>query len=279
MNTQLLHLLAGSQPVLLVGCHRSGTTFLAELCDGAGLFLGSDLFEQHESNHFMQLHDQLLALAGARWNQPGPLLERIADDPAFAETLVTEIIRNMLRTEFFHRFHGYRSYLGRRLGRQWAWGWKDPRTSLFLSHYLRIFPRCAVLHICRNGIDVAASLVQRDLVEESCDKTPEDATRRIETAFELWTRYEQSVLDAVEASGHGNYLRIRFEDLVQGEEATISRLSGFLSRLGLARPELGNRQPTMAWKFTRSEQLSTFYLQHRHDALMAQYGYDTILPD
>ncbi len=277
MNTQLLHLFAGSQPILLVGCHRSGTTFLAQLCANAGLFLGSDLFEQHESNHFMQLHDRLLALAGARWNQPGPFLDRMAGDPDFADSVDKAILRDLLRPEFFHRFHGYRNYLTRHLGRHRPWGWKDPRTSLLLARYIRIFPGCSILHICRNGIDVAASLVQRDLAEEGRDGSAHDEPRRLATAFDLWKCYEESILDAVQKTGHDNYLRVRFEDLVLDDRRTIDALSGFLSGLGLEPPDTGDSRAGNALKFKDSPKLVDFYRSRRDEGPMQAYGYSAIV--
>lgn len=278
MKKRLLHLLAGTNPVLIVGCHRSGTSFLAKLCSGAGLFLGSDLFENHESNRFMQLHDQLLSLTGSHWNDPRAFLERFGEDPDFAQLVDNAIIRDILSPGFFHRFHGYRNYLAGHLAGRRPWGWKDPRTLLLITSYLRIFPGCSVLHLCRNGIDVAASLVQRDLAEEGGHGVPGGHPQRLETAFDTWTCYEKSILEAVEKSAHPSYLRIRFEDLVCGQGDCIEELNGFLAELGLTPLETASRRSENAWKFKASQDLVDFYLRKRDAGPMATYGYSDIFP-
>jgi hypothetical protein len=42
-----------------------------------------------------------------------------------------------------------------------AWGWKDPRNSITLPVWLKLFPDARVIHIVRNGVDVAESLYRR----------------------------------------------------------------------------------------------------------------------
>ena len=44
-----------------------------------------------------------------------------------------------------------------------GWGWKDPRTSLLLPLWGKIFPNAQVVHIYRNGHYVALSLLKRDM--------------------------------------------------------------------------------------------------------------------
>ena len=42
------------------------------------------------------------------------------------------------------------------------WGWKDPRNTFLLPLWRDIFPEAKVIHVIRNGVDVAASLLTRE---------------------------------------------------------------------------------------------------------------------
>jgi hypothetical protein len=42
------------------------------------------------------------------------------------------------------------------------WGWKDPRNTFLLPLWLTIFPEAKIVHIYRNGIDIAQSLSLRE---------------------------------------------------------------------------------------------------------------------
>jgi len=69
MSTEALHVLR--QPIILLGMHRSGTSLIARLLDELGLFQGSELQEDHESVHFLDVNDLLLKRIGASWDNPG----------------------------------------------------------------------------------------------------------------------------------------------------------------------------------------------------------------
>ena len=69
-----------SQPVAIVGMHRSGTSMVAKLLQQAGLNLGdeADLMPPAEENpegfyehlEFVRLNDEVLNVAGAGWDCP-----------------------------------------------------------------------------------------------------------------------------------------------------------------------------------------------------------------
>jgi hypothetical protein len=42
------------------------------------------------------------------------------------------------------------------------WGWKDPRNTLLLRPWLEVFPEAKVVHVVRNGVEVALSLARRE---------------------------------------------------------------------------------------------------------------------
>jgi len=145
------------QPVIVLGMHRSGTSAVARALDRLGLFVGDDLQDDHESRLFIALNEHVFAQAGASWDQPRAVA-RLLDDAAACDRLAARL-RGALNQQAAGRF------LGR--GRGWVdltarpWGWKDPRNTFTLPVWLTLWPRATVLHVTRNGIDVAGSLKTR----------------------------------------------------------------------------------------------------------------------
>ena len=145
------------QPVILLGMHRSGTSAVARALDRMGLFVGDDLQDDHESRLFIALNEHVFAQAGASWDQPRAVARLLDDADACAR--LAGRLRGALNQQAAGRF------LGR--GRGWVdltarpWGWKDPRNTFTLPVWLTLWPRATVLHVTRNGVDVAGSLKTR----------------------------------------------------------------------------------------------------------------------
>ncbi|MFM1823626.1 MAG: hypothetical protein RI967_1892 [Planctomycetota bacterium] len=139
-----------SVPVAIVGMHRSGTSLVAGLLAKAGVPLGDELLGanihnphgHHEDTAFLALHDRLLAANGTDWT--------LAGAPADLE------IPEALRDEAAR-------IVARRAGaaRGAAWGWKDPRTTVFLPLWEELLPDLRVVVVFRRAATVAASLRRR----------------------------------------------------------------------------------------------------------------------
>ena len=137
-------------PVLVLGgMHRSGTSLVAALCQSAGLDIGTELLPGHASNpvgHFEDLdfyrfHETVLASNGRTAAGYGIFDTAAVVDAAArarAETLVS----------------------ARRAGGR-PWGWKDPRTVLFLDFWLAMLPESRFLFVFRDPAEVADSLRRR----------------------------------------------------------------------------------------------------------------------
>lgn len=134
-------------PVAIVGMHRSGTSLLASMLEAAGLPVGSNLMPGNKGNphgyfedlEFVELHDSILKANGTDWTLRGaPKQLRLA--PAHADTA------NKLITA--------RAHLA-------AWGWKDPRTTLFLDAWSGFLPQLRTIVVFRSGATVASSLLRR----------------------------------------------------------------------------------------------------------------------
>lgn len=68
------------------------------------------------------------------------------------------------------------------------WGWKDPRTTLFLNQWKRLIPGLKFLFVWRNHADVAGSLVERGTRGSPHVRI---SSRR---AVQLWIAYNQRLL-------------------------------------------------------------------------------------
>jgi hypothetical protein len=203
-------------PLMVVGMHRSGTSLAARLLDDLGVHMGLELEDNHEAVAFLRTNNEILALAGAHWARPGPFLSRLQDD-RFVERCV-----DVARAGIEHRGASYGD-----AGQARAWGFKDPRTALTLSIWLRIFPEARVLHVIRSGVDVSSSLCRRELrrythrvVEPRLIPTPG-------AAFRLWQTYVEAGRRAV-AAHEGASLTIRYEDLLASPSASIREIVGWL---------------------------------------------------
>lgn len=135
----------------IAGMHRSGTSFLARWLATSGLPLttGGDIRPDisnpdgyFEDLDFVRLHRGHLRRVNAfsaGWKlAPKGFLHFTADEAQCATRLVHE--RSAVHS---------------------TWGWKDPRTTLFLLNWKELIPRLKVIIVWRPCADVAHSLVRR----------------------------------------------------------------------------------------------------------------------
>jgi hypothetical protein len=94
---------------IVLGCHRSGTTFITQALKNTGVVL-QGLSSRCEDSRFVRLNSEILQAAGGRWNCPpsrGKLLEAVAKHEAETRGLLVSASENQL-----------------------AWAWKDPQQVL-----------------------------------------------------------------------------------------------------------------------------------------------------
>lgn len=143
-------------PILVAGMHRSGTSLVSRLMKGLGVFLGMDSdHELSESLLFVAINDWCLGAAGARWDEPRSWT---ADAPG--RHGAEDMARRTLHACFGANYLGSGNAAGTAsvYGR---WGWKDPRNTLLLRLWDRIFPGLRCVFVVRNATDTVDSLVRR----------------------------------------------------------------------------------------------------------------------
>ena len=144
-----------SEPLVILGMHRSGTSLVANWLHECGLFLGENLYGASEFNphgyyediDFINFHKRALVEHGL--HPSGHEREYIR-----SESLSKEEVRRM------------QSFLIEK-SREEPWGWKDPRSCLFLDAYRTACPNARYLVVIRHYAEIVASLVRRDIAYNS----------------------------------------------------------------------------------------------------------------
>ena len=136
----------GSSVYILTGMHRSGTSLMSRFLVRSGIDMGDKLLESHVSNpygHFedmgmLEFHSDILRRQNWGDDQWVKAVPRInAKDKAKGARLIEERQKKK------------------------AWGWKDPRTCLFLELWAELIPDAKVLFVFRHPILTLDSLCRR----------------------------------------------------------------------------------------------------------------------
>lgn len=143
MNQQVSH--HHSQPVIITGMHRSGTSLTASIMQQAGVFVGDLLLPANTSNQqgyfedidFLVLHENILKSQGI--SNEGWLL-----------TEPTEVPRPLYDQAI--------NLCDSRLKNHALWGWKEPRTTLFLKFWKQLLPQAKFIFTYRSPWEVMDSL-------------------------------------------------------------------------------------------------------------------------
>ena len=281
-------------PVIIIGAHRSGTSMITKLLGQLGLFVGAKLDENHEALFFSELNTWLLSVCGGRWDIPR-CIEYVLAQPE-GVVLVTDYLRQRLSSfpciEYLglERFVRYRSLFN--VGE--PWGWKDPRSTITLPFWLRLFPDARIVHVIRNGVDVANSLYRRER------NGFQEAKRRytkykfaipfrekrgwfgesprvmdLSEGFRLWEEYveygervTQPLCDQV--------LTLRYEDFLAAPETNLVNISEFCG-LDMDKDRIKQAcsmvRRERAFAFGNDQKLVGFWESVHESKWMLKYGY------
>lgn len=204
-------------PFFVFGSGRSGTSLLARMLDSHPAIAVP--FESHLYNRILPLMEGRTAELG-----PGPARER----------LVREILRTSDLRHWKPRptlegtlasirrpgFHG----IVEALLESWTlsrgksrWGEKTPHHTLCWPTILEGFPDLKVVHLVRDGRDVALSFREAPF-----------GPKHVYQAAHHWVRFLTSAEAAGAVLGEGAFLLVRYEDLVEQPERELRRICAFL---------------------------------------------------
>ena len=207
-------------PVFVLGCVRSGTTWLSHMLYSAGNFA----IYRAESNVFNVLEPRVGSLRSAAnkqkllkiW-QTTNMFKRTGLDMASLEPLIMADCRNggdFLRI--------YMEAMARQQGVE-RWSDTTPEHILFLDRIQKTIPGALVIHVIRDGRDVALSTEKQQWIRP----LPWDKGGELIAAAMFWEwmvtrgRRDGKKLGA-------NYTEVRYEDLVLKPHETLANLSSFV---------------------------------------------------
>ncbi len=166
-------------PLVITGMHRSATSFAASLFHNSGISFGDELVPADAGNlrgHFEDVRFQEFHRGVLRENalsEHGWILDQQVHPSEQRKQEALEIVKSAARRP--------------------VWGWKDPRTTLFLQFWQKLLPRARYIFLYRAAWDVADSLYRRNAPHDQIfSETPE-------FAIEVWTHYNQRLLSFFDA--------------------------------------------------------------------------------
>ncbi|MEG5032843.1 chromosome partitioning protein ParA, partial [Microcoleus sp. AT3-D2] len=157
---------------MIISMHRSGSSLTASLLQSAGLHIGRKLLGADSVNikghfeniDFYEFHRAVLrsqAIIEDGWTLQG----KINVEDRFVEQAKEIVAKNSVSR---------------------VWGWKEPRTTLFLDFWSDLLPEAKFLLIYRSPWEVVDSLYRRG------DRTFQDQP---ELALKVWHQYNQIIID------------------------------------------------------------------------------------
>ena len=198
--------------VVITGMHRSGTSLTTSLLQSAGVFIGDRLLGINLSNpkghfedlDFVELHQNILqsqGLPSEGWNDNTgkKISQRYI---AIAQKLITEREQHSI------------------------WGWKDPRTVLFLDFWSQLLPQLKYVFVYRSPWEVVDSLYRRG--DPLFLKDPK-------TAIQTWIDYNQKILHFCQTTSQP-WILLRMEDVIDRPQFIINSIEQKLS-LNLRSPK------------------------------------------
>jgi hypothetical protein len=208
-------------PLIVIGMHRSGTSLAAALLQSAGLDVGERLMEGNWSNprgHFEDMDFVELqrgALVRLGWHQDGWLESELQELPEDIISAARDLVDRKGRN-----------------GR--PWGWKDPRTILFLRLWLDLLPSSKLALIYRAPWEVIDSLYRRG--DEIFSEDPGLAVR-------IWLRYNRALLDVAHMDP-ARCLLVNLETLAAHPREWVAA-AGELAGIRLAAPDVSLYDATL----------------------------------
>jgi len=163
---------------VVLGMHRSGTSFITRYLNVCGVYLGRNLMPYDqvtifnpkgnwENKDFYKLAEQLLEDSNGKWHEPP------------SKVVCSKELKNQFENEF--RKLIYDSHLSA--------GLKDPRTLLILDSIIDVLPENKLfVGIFRHPLKVAESLKTRQQFD-------------YEKSINLWQVYNKKLLSAMEKNG------------------------------------------------------------------------------
>lgn len=193
-----------SSALIITGMHRSGTSLTAALLQSAGLHIGTNLMAAGTGNikghfenlDFFRFHEKVLqsqAIDQAGWT----LQPQIPVEVDFVKLAKQLILENAVSP---------------------YWGWKDPRTTLFLKFWADLLPEANFLLVYRAPWEVVDSLYRRS------SRAEQIFFQQPDLAIKIWAHYNQRILKFFEGAPD-RCLLVNIQTLIKHPQDWIAALN------------------------------------------------------
>jgi hypothetical protein len=214
------------RPIVVLGVNHSGTRVVVDILTALGSDSGNCDNQWRENTFFLDIHRELIGAANEQdWT--GKIF-----DLGFVDGLAPDLEkRNAIRRKIHDGLK--QAYPHHEAA---PWHWKCPTSALFMDFWLETYPDAWYVHIVRDPLDVAQSLISR---------------RQFYTISAARRFYDLMEARIARAAAARHYLQLRYESLPE----QLDRLTEFLQFLdasGIDRARKLIREPRLAWKPGRS---------------------------
>jgi hypothetical protein len=218
-----------SKVLIIVGMHRSGTSVVTQWLNRCGLFVGTNLvgpgignLQGHfEDEDFLRIHQKFLRKRN--FPESGFVYKRSIE--------LSELEKMELRGLITSKSRKHEE-----------WGWKEPRTSLFLNGYAELVPAAFYVIVVRNFNATINSLVTRQFNMErkkiqekkglsrlkwilfkrrSLDKMFQKETNRY---LKIWIHYYENILQHIRSVPNERLIIVNYAQLNFRDEDLFSRI-------------------------------------------------------
>lgn len=242
-----------SKVLILTGMHRSGTSLTAQYLDKCGLALGEQMLHldkdrptgsflgHHEDTDFLNFH--MDTLRKRRKDPSGYLIANTRSLRQSASKLPIKV--NKLEKAKALSLANSRQHLSQ-------WGWKDPRTVLFLKLWRQTIPDAKFLFLFRNPLAVAESLLRKS----KNSIVFQDSSNPVR----IWILYNREIIKFLETNRCSSMLW-EIDSLVQDSEPFQSAMR---KRFGieLEPVSITNVLSERAFHFNASDRMESIKLKH-----------------
>lgn len=214
------------RPIIVLGVNHSGTRVVVDILTALGSDGGDCDNPWRENKFFLDIHRALMgARDGEDWTRKIFNLGYIAGlRPADATKLA-------LHKKLYDGLsNAYPQHASR------PWHWKCPTSALFIDFWLETYPEAFYVHIVRDSLDVAQSLISR---------------RQFYTIRAARRFYDTMEAQLAKAESAHNYLKLSYETL----PAQLDLLTKFLPFLDVSKVDEARRlirESGPHWKSERS---------------------------
>lgn len=217
-----------NKTLICLGMHRSGTSLVANWLVKCGVNMGDSLYQgdlynkngYFEDLDFIKVHEKIFRANDIPQGGLKKISNMHLDD--FAVKSIAELITN------------------KNIAHQ-QWGWKDPRTCLFLNIYNKLVPKAVYFIVFRDFDFVVDSLIRRQKSgiklwykkQSFLFKLKNILTlrKKLSAVYQLadeylksWITYNSNIVNFVNTISSDRYIVVSYKDIFSQEERIISTL-------------------------------------------------------